>query len=492
MSLILLATLLSSDAEAQQGRDEFGITLSLAGGWYEIDDNENLGSTWALNPRIGYSLTRRVIVEAQTGYHQGKTSAFNNRYDAFTPRLDLLLVLTPESRLQPFLAAGGGAAYVRVSRDPNTWSTEPIQGTAIGNYKNPDTDTLVNAGPGMMIKLAGAMSLRFDARWMMTIGTEPHGANDQDVFNNWELTGGFMFRAAERGRDRDLDGILDKVDECPDDPEDWDTFEDPDGCPDFDNDQDGVLDVDDDCPLDPEDMDGYGDEDGCPEDDNDLDGIVDWEDECPEDREDMDGFRDGDGCPENDNDRDGIWDLNDRCPNHPEDMDGWEDEDGCDDTDNDSDGIADVVDACANVAETYNGFEDSDGCPDELPPEVVRFTGVIRGINFEVDKAKITVGSYFILDEASDVLIRHPDLRLEIQGHTDSDGSDEYNFDLSDRRAEAVVRYMTGKGVDPSRLTWMGYGESRPLIPNDDEESKAVNRRVEFHIVEPEPLTADQ
>ncbi|MCP4806037.1 MAG: OmpA family protein [Proteobacteria bacterium] len=490
--MVTLLALLSTEAQAQQGRDEFGVTLSAAGGWYFTDELENLEQTWAMNARLGYSLTQRVIVEGQTGYHQGVTRQFGHRYDSFSPRLDLLIVLTPDYRVQPFIAVGGGAFYTRVNRDPNSWSTEPIGDTDIGNYKNPDSDALVNGGPGLMIKLAGAMSLRFDARWMTTIGTEPHSTADSDVFNNVELTGGFIFRAADRGKDTDEDGIMDKIDACPEDPEDWDGFEDPDGCPEWDNDQDGVLDEDDDCPLVKEDMDDWDDEDGCPEDDNDSDGLVDWEDECPNEREDQDGYRDGDGCPEFDNDRDGISDLNDRCPNHPEDVDGFEDEDGCEEPDNDGDGIADVVDACEMDPELYNGFEDADGCPDELPPEVVKFTGVIRGINFEVDSDKITVDSYFILNEAAAVLVQYDGLRIEVQGHTDSDGSDDYNFDLSDRRAESVVRYMTNQGVEAGRLTWMGYGESRPLVPNENEETKAVNRRVEFHIVEAEPLPARQ
>ena len=106
-----------------------------------------------------------------------------------------------------------------------------------------------------------------------------------------------------------------------------------------------------------------------------------------------------------------------------------------------------------------------------------------HGVNFEVNSDQITVESYRILDEAAAVLIKYPDLRIEVQGHTDSDGSEQSNFELSDRRAESVVRYMTGRGVSAERLTWMGYGESRPLVANDSASGKAINRRVEFHLV---------
>ncbi|HEY8091211.1 MAG TPA: thrombospondin type 3 repeat-containing protein, partial [Polyangiaceae bacterium] len=176
---------------------------------------------------------------------------------------------------------------------------------------------------------------------------------------------GFIFEPSIG--DRDGDGIKDDVDQCPDDPEDFDGFKDADGCPDPDNDNDGILDVDDRCINVPEDRDGDHDEDGCPEGgdgDRDGDGILDSKDKCPDDPEDRDGFEDTDGCPDPDNDKDGIPDKMDQCPNDPEDKDGFEDTDGCPDPDNDRDGIPDVVDKCPNEPETFNGFEDEDGCPD--------------------------------------------------------------------------------------------------------------------------------
>ena len=120
--------------------------------------------------------------------------------------------------------------------------------------------------------------------------------------------------------DRDGDGIKDDEDQCPDDPEDFDGFQDQDGCPDPDNDNDGILDVDDKCPMVPEDHDGDEDEDGCPEGadgDRDGDGILDSVDKCPDVPEDRDGFEDQDGCPDPDNDQDGIPDKSDKCPNDP-------------------------------------------------------------------------------------------------------------------------------------------------------------------------------
>ena len=116
--------------------------------------------------------------------------------------------------------------------------------------------------------------------------------------------------------DRDGDGVGDDRDQCPDEPEDFDGFQDDDGCPDPDNDKDGVLDVDDRCPNIP----GPA-PDGCPRanasNDRDGDGIPDNVDKCPDAPEDKDGFEDADGCPDPDNDKDGILDVNDKCPNNP-------------------------------------------------------------------------------------------------------------------------------------------------------------------------------
>ena len=172
--------------------------------------------------------------------------------------------------------------------------------------------------------------------------------------------------------DNDHDGILDVNDKCPNVAEDIDGFEDADGCPDPDNDNDGILDVNDKCPNVAEDLDGFQDDDGCPDVDNDRDGILDVNDKCPNAPEDFDGFQDDDGCPDVDNDRDGILDVNDKCPNEPEDFDGFQDQDGCPDYDNDNDGIPDSLDKCPNEPETINGYMDNDGCPDVAPNDRVK------------------------------------------------------------------------------------------------------------------------
>jgi OOP family OmpA-OmpF porin len=287
--------------------------------------------------------------------------------------------------------------------------------------------------------------------------------------------------------DRDGDGIKDDLDKCPDAPEDFDGFEDEDGCPDLDNDRDGIPDDLDKCPDIPEDRDGVEDEDGCPEGDvNDRDGdkIPDDLDKCPDAPEDFDGFEDEDGCPDPDNDGDKIPDVDDLCPNEPEDYDHFQDEDGCPDLDNDHDRIPDKDDKCPNQPETYNGFQDEDGCPDHGVAERIDGDGgiiILKPINFEYDKAVIKKDSYYILDAVVATMNGNPDIALiEVQGHTDERGDDAYNLELSDRRAAAVMAYLVEHGVAAARLTSQGYGETQPLDKRHNEAAWTKNRRVDF------------
>jgi len=105
---------------------------------------------------------------------------------------------------------------------------------------------------------------------------------------------------------------------------------------------------------------------------------------------------------------------------------------------------------------------------------------VLQGVNFEFDKAVLTADSRQILDRVAASLLTHPDVKVEVGGHTDSDGSSDYNLDLSDRRAKAARDYLVGKGVPASQLTARGYGETQPIADNNTADGKARNRRVEL------------
>jgi len=137
---------------------------------------------------------------------------------------------------------------------------------------------------------------------------------------------------------------------------------------------------------------------------------------------------------------------------------------GCPDAD--GDGVCNADDACANTPEGV--FVDVRGCEIELV------------IYFDYDKASIRSDQAPKLDEVASLMQKHGDLTLKLEGHTDSVASESYNQALSESRAKAVFNYLTNKGVDGSRLSWKGYGETRPAASNATEEGRAKNRRVEL------------
>ncbi len=213
--------------------------------------------------------------------------------------------------------------------------------------------------------------------------------------------------------------------------------------------------------------------------DRDQDGIPDASDKCPTAAEDFDGFEDTDGCPDVDNDGDGILDVKDQCPNRAEDFDGFEDEDGCPEVDNDGDGILDADDKCPNAPETFNKYEDTDGCPDDIPAHMA-----MANINFRYDSAEISGADPLpILDDIAAFMKKNADVQLRIEGHTDARGSDDYNLDLSRRRAETIRSLLAARGVAAERMQAVGKGESEPIDTNDTDAGMARNRRTEFHLI---------
>ncbi|MEO7731314.1 MAG: OmpA family protein, partial [Kofleriaceae bacterium] len=285
-------------------------------------------------------------------------------------------------------------------------------------------------------------------------------------------------------------GIRGDADKCPTEPEDMDSFEDDNGCPDPDNDADGIADANDKCPMDPEDKDGFQDEDGCPDPDNDGDGIPDAVDQCPNEPEDKDGFQDEDGCPEPDNDHDGIPDTADKCPDEPEDKDGFQDEDGCPDDDNDGDGFADAVDKCPNDPETVNGFEDDDGCPDvrgTSGPEERADRIDLKGQTITFARGQLTAPARQVLAQVA-TLIKSRRLAIRVEVHVAlgtrsanaAQIAAQHKRDkaTAQQRAKLIADYLASQGVAPPLAQTVGLGSERPLgtaTPTDP-----INDRVDF------------
>lgn len=158
--------------------------------------------------------------------------------------------------------------------------------------------------------------------------------------------------------------------------------------------------------------------------------------------------------------------------------DGWEVQNSRNptnraDDDNDQDRVVDHRDACLDTAR--GARVDARGCA------VLERSLVLDGVEFDSDSATIRPASFPVLDRAIAILRDNPDVRVQIQGHTDNTGRASRNRELSQQRAESVRQYLIEHGIPEARLEARGFGPSRPRAPNDTEEGRARNRRIEFH-----------
>jgi OOP family OmpA-OmpF porin len=326
----------------------------------------------------------------------------------------------PMSRFTPFVLVGAGA----LGGGANTHGT--------------DTDPAIHFGIGGKLDLDDFVGLRLDLRDTLS---QKAGASQGTQTHSPEVLVGLVFgispaKAAPPAAPVDTDG-------------------------------DGVADADDKCPKEPAKT-----PDGCPVIDTDGDGVPDAKDACP-----TEAGSAPCGCPIRDADGDKVIDELDKCPNVAGPIEG------CPDPDPDHDGISGDADKCPNEPETKNGFEDADGCPDTLPDKIKKFSGVVKGIEFDNGKDTIRPVSGPVLDEAVSVLKEYPALKIEISGHTDSVGDHDKNVALSQKRADAVKAYITGKGVDASRIETRGAGPDEPIADNKTAAGKQKNRRIEFKVL---------
>jgi len=199
--------------------------------------------------------------------------------------------------------------------------------------------------------------------------------------------------------------------------------------------------------------------------DTDGDGVTDNNDQCPGTPR---GTRvNASGCVL-DSDRDGVADNNDRCPGTP--RGATVNSAGCE-LDSDNDGVVNRIDQCLSTpaGQAVNEV----GCH-------VIFT--LEGVNFDTNSATLTSAAQTKLNVAENILNDNPNINVNIEGHTDSNGSDTYNMQLSERRAQSVVNYLAENGINRNRMTAVGKGESSPISTNDTSSGRAQNRRVEFII----------
>ena len=320
-------------------------------------------------------------------------------------------------------------------------------------------------------------------------------------------------------KDQDGDGIADVRDACPAQPgvhssdprkhgcpkpddQDRDGVADPDdlcrlvpagkrpdparpGCPLGDKDGDGVLDPEDLCPMEPIGKMPDPDKKGCPARDSDEDGVLDPEDLCPQEPSGKTPDPGRKGCPDRDQDGDGVFDSQDQCKDvHagllPDPM-----RSGCPAPDRDKDSIPDPVDACPDKKGAPSPDPKKNGCPGLVVVESGQIV-ILKQVFFATNKDTILKLSYPVLDAVAVALKAFPSIKkVRIEGHTDNQGKAEYNTDLSDRRAKSVMAYLIVHGVEATRLAAQGYGPQKPIANNKTVKGRALNRRVDFVILEP-------
>ncbi len=229
-----------------------------------------------------------------------------------------------------------------------------------------------------------------------------------------------------------------------------------------DRDGDGVLDLDDKCP----DVAGLASLQGCP--DTDGDGIADADDKCPT----VAGIAKYQGCPIPDTDGDGVNDELDKCPT----VAGLAKYDGCPIPDTDGDGVNDELDKCP----TRPGVASNQGCPVIAKEIIEKVNYAAKNVFFATGSYKLIGKSFQSLDAVVSLLKEDESLMIDIDGHTDAQGSEESNQVLSDNRAGAVKTYLVSKGIAETRLKSAGYGELKPVADNTTSAGRAKNRRTEM------------
>jgi OOP family OmpA-OmpF porin len=215
--------------------------------------------------------------------------------------------------------------------------------------------------------------------------------------------------------------------------------------------------------MEPEDKDSFEDEDGCPEADNDKDGIPDAADKCANDPEDKDSFQDEDGCPDPDNDGDGVLDAADKCIDQPETKNGYQDEDGCPD---------EIPQKVKQFTGAIQGINFKTGSADLLPTS-----------NKTLDKAVA------VLKEYADLKLQIEGHTDDVPLKPKKGSPFQDNKSLSQGRAETVRKYFIDKGIEEGRITAIGFGPDKPAVDPTGLKggkltaARAKNRRVEFTLV---------
>ncbi|GGK38030.1 MULTISPECIES: OmpA family protein [Flavobacteriaceae] len=327
---------------------------------------------------------------------------------------------------------------------------DPFLYTGIGeNWVGSENGLGLNLGAGFNAWISDNVGINFTSGYKKV--------NTPVDFKMFQHSVGLTWKFGNK--DRDGDGVNNKEDKCPDEA----GLAEFGGCLDTDADKDGVTDCCDKCPEVP----GLAEFDGCP--DTDGDGVQDSKDKCPT----VAGLKALHGCP--DQDGDGVADGDDACIDVP----GPKGNSGCPYKDTDQDGVIDIIDRCVETP----GPASNEGCPVDPSSDVMaELNRYGKTILFDTAKATFKGEAINTLETMVTILKKYPDTDFVVEGHTDNVGTERSNQLLSERRASAVRDHLVSKGINPDRLSYEGFGESRPIDSNDTASGRANNRRTEVNI----------
>ena len=437
------------------------------------------------------------------------------------------------SVVMPYLSGGASGSWF----NPTNGEGQPTVGNAANMYDKNTIAYNIEAGFRIFVSEKVSINLSASQYWPQSDYLDDVAAAYANDAYTMVLVG--VSFSPFINNDPDNDGIKGSADMCADEPEDYDGFEDEDGCPDLDNDADGILDVADKCPLEAEDYDGFEDEDGCPDLDNDGDGILDIYDKCPNEAEDMDGVADEDGCPDMDElTGEGkiiLMDDDIFSPNSAMIMvegkayldevviqllkfpdEKWRIEGHMDSNGNKRFLRNLSLDRAKAVLEyfTYFGglnrenfqvfgmgdnFPIADNTTEEGRSENRRIEIIAEGSNNSVTEQQQEEFNQFILrgddtfqsnsavfkdlgkillNEISEYIKSQPESKWRIEGYMDNQGSASLLKKLSLNRAKAVYDYLISEGSSADQFTVSGLGSDSPIADNSTEEGRSSNRRV--------------
>jgi len=460
----------------------FHVNLTPYAGFANWARETNVDDKLIWGGRAGFGLGRYIGLEGNYGITSTQTEPSGGAEPWFvSPSLvpqqdikvkhasaDLILNLVPTAKVDPYVL--GGYSTVKFDLHDSTVASSRRNG--------------FNVAAGLKLHFTPHVALRLEARDVIYKWSDEQRANGAPAKtqNSLLYTGGLQFSlgGSDHQLDSDNDGVPDKRDNCPNTP--MGAVVDVHGCP-IDDDGDGVPNGIDQCPNTPKGV--HVDAKGCPI-DSDGDGVPDGIDQC--DNTPHGAVVDAKGCPI-DSDNDGVPDGIDKCANTP--AGARVDATGCP-IDSDGDGVPDGLDQCPNTP--AGARVDKDGCPITLTERETELLdrGVItaRDIYFDTAKSTLKPESDKTLKELCDVFSQWPTLQIEIGGHTDSRGSDAYNQKLSEDRAHAVEDWLKANcpGANMANFSFKGYGESTPVASNKTVKGMALNRRVEFKVLNTEEL----